>query len=758
MRATMGSKARVPRWLRVLAKPSAFKVGLAVLAFLCILPLFRARELHRLVESIDSRIHDLMFRIRRRRAVPLTGQVVIVDVNEDSLRELGQWPWPRTVMADVVRAIGKQGPRVIGFDIVFAEPDRTSPKNAVARLAALSGQTIELPEEAADNDVHLAEALGETNSILGYYFQLATTAAEARVEPTPEADLPCPEFSIAVAEIEELLRQSAIPVAERAVLNLPVVADSALSEGFFNTVPDGDGVTRRGSLFIRFGRVVYPSLALEMVREGLGESPLLQGLPGVGITTVALGERLLPVTRQGQLVINFRGPPGTFPYVSAADVAGGRVPEGTFRGKYVLIGTSATGLLDLRATPVANAFPGVEVNATILDNILAGDPLVYDKTLDLSVGLALLVVFGVLLAAILAFLGPRAGALFGILVLLAIVYGNYRLFFLNRRLVGLTYPYAGLTSIFLAVSVANYFFEGKRKKFIQGAFSYYVSENVVETLLRNPEMLRLEGEEKELSVLFSDIRGFTSISETMTPRQLSAFLNEYLSAMTDVIMAGGGTVDKFIGDAIMAFWGAPLDAPGHAALGVRAALGMRRRLDALRPEWEARGLPPIEIGIGINSGLMRVGNMGSMSRFDYTVMGDNVNLASRLEGLTKVYRNGTLVSEATRAAAGAAFFCRPIDLVRVKGRTEPVALFEPLLEGEPAPELRREVDGLQRAMDGYRAREFAEAQALFTSLRDARPDPLYELYLERLEHFREQPPPDDWDGVYTFKTKGKEDE
>jgi adenylate cyclase len=750
-------KAALLRWVRQAVTPSAFKVGLLVTAAACGVLLVHAPRLHELLESLDCRVHDLMFRIRGTQAD--TGQVVIVDIDEPSLDALGQWPWPRDTMGHLVGQIAAQEPQVIGFDIVFAEPDRTSLSLAAERIAALTGAPIALPPDTKDHDEALAAALADAATVLGYYFELLPEE-DAALAPAvaPDARRPCPEFSIAVASVTELVAASKLPSARKAVLNLSCLNDNVLSEGFFNTVPDRDGVTRCGSLFIRYGEVLYPSLALEMVREGTGATPALLGTPRVGVAALALAERRVPITRRGQLCINFRGPPkSTFAYLSAVDVLRGTVPSDALRGKYVLVGTSAIGLLDLRSTPFASAFPGVEINATIIDNLLAGDAMVYDKTLDLGLTVTFTVLFGVMLSAGLAFLGPRVGALCGVLFLLLLGYGNYRLLFVQHYLAGVTYITVSLLAVFLSVSVANYFFEGRRKRFLQSAFSLYVSREVVEAIVKEPGKLSLEGEERDLTILFTDIRGFTSISEQMTARQLSAFLNEYLSEMTDIIMARGGTVDKFIGDAIMAFWGAPLDDADHATHALSACLAMRQRLAALRPAWAARGLPPIETGIGANSGLVSVGNMGSMTRFSYTVMGDAVNLASRLEGLTKIYGAGVLVSDRTRQAASAGFFFRPIDQVRVKGKHEPVALFEPLAEGTPTEEVRAEVARLDTALELYRRRDFERCRDLFKALHEARPQTLYSLYLERVELFIEQPPPADWDGVFTFKTKGHDD-
>jgi adenylate cyclase len=742
--------------MRLALTPSAFKVGLLVTAAACcVLPL-PAPLLHHLIESLDCRLHDLMFLARGRQ--PGSGQVVIVDIDAPSLEELGQWPWPRSTVAELVQRISAQKPRIIGFDIVFAEADRTSLKLAAARIAQLTGAPVALPEGTADNDVILAQALGEADTVLGYYFELESEGAAPAARTQPDR-LPCPEFSLPVGTIDNLVQQSDFATAQRAVLNLSCLNDTALTEGFFNTVPDLDGVTRRGSLFIRYGAVLYPSMALEMAREGCQAAPeLVSNTPGVGVTGMKLGERTLPVTRQGQLCINFRGPARSFTYYSAVDVLRGRCPADALRDKYVLLGTSATGLLDLRSTPFSKACPGVEVNASIIDNLLAGDPLIYDRGLDLGLSVVSAALFGTLLAAGLAFLGPRLGGLCGVLFLVLIGYGNYRLFFLHQRLVGVTYVTGSLLVVFLAVSIANYFFEGRRKRFLQGAFGHYVSEDIVASILEHPEKLTLTGEDKELTILFTDIRGFTSMSETMSARQLSAFLNEYLSAMTDIIMARRGTVDKFIGDAIMAFWGAPLDDREHARHALSACLEMRRRLAELRPEWVGRGLPPVETGIGANSGTVSVGNMGSRTRFSYTVMGDAVNLASRLEGLTKIYGAGILVSAATRQAAGDSFCYRPIDVVRVKGKHEAVALFEPLDEGPLPADRRLELERFETALGLYRRRDFAACHAAFQALQADYPQTLHALYLKRVEIFLRHPPPADWDGVFAFTTKGHDEE
>lgn len=725
---------------------SSFKMGIIIVLMSSVVFFRGGREMQDLLRSLDSRINDSMFRIRG--AIPTSGQVCIVDIDEKSLEKLGQWPWPRSMVGRMVNNIGRDDPLAIGFDVVFAEPDRTSLKRILPRIRELTGKDIELPENVADNDWVLGEAIANTPTIVGYCFLMEDDGLKT------EAHIPCPEFSISFNTLSDDIRIYSKEIAKpyRAVLNIEAVGGEALSEGFFNTLPDIDGTVRRSPLFMLYEGTLYPSLTLEMLREGLKETPELFS-SGYGIGGMRMGDRTIPLGPDAQLALNYRGRPMTFPYYSAADVIAGELPEGTFADKYVLIGTSATGLLDLRATPFSSVCPGVEVNATIIDNVLSADPMHHNQIVDQLLTLAVIIVGGILLTALLAYTGPNSGAVAGIVMITGILLGNYYLFFLNNQMVGTVYSVGTLVVIFLGVTVVNYFLEGRKKRFIQGAFAHYVSDKVVSTLIRNPEKLSLEGEEKVLTIMFSDIRGFTTISESMGAKELSSFLNVYMTAMTDIVMAHNGTVDKFIGDAIMAIWGAPLDDEEHARHGVSAALGMIRELKKLRVGWQQQGLPFVDIGVGLNSGLVSVGNMGSNTRFDYTVLGDNVNLASRLEGLNKPYGSHILISEATLDMVKNHFFCRPIDQVRVKGKLEPVAIYEPLIELPASAEMIAETARLEEGLDAYRTRRFEDGLRIFTELKEASPQMLYDVYLERIEHFLVEPPPEDWDGVYTFKTK-----
>jgi adenylate cyclase len=742
--------------MRIL-KLSPFRLGCLVVIAAALLYQSFGHQKPELLASLDHRITDAMF--RWRGPVATTGSVVIVDLDEKSLNRVGQWPWSRDVVASLVDKIQAAGARVVGFDIVFAEEDRTSPKRFLDDLGRLLGHEL-LPDELAnlrrdpalDYDSALGRAVAAMPTVLGYAFQIGDDGLKTSAAvPFPSSNIRVEPSSIGYADL-------ALFPAYRAVVNVPAVAQ-AETEGFFNVFPDSAGTIRKVPLFMTMDGIPYPTLALEVLRLGLGQRDyIIRVSPQVitaqnGLRGVTLGDRFIPTDDRGQMTVNFRGPNRTFPYISAADILEENTPGTALAGKYVLIGTSAAGLMDLVATPYSNVFPGVEVHATLIDNMLAGDPFTHDTFTEIGITYTLIVVGGVLLSGLLAFTSPLAGAVGGSLVLTAAIWGNYHFFFLNNQLLGVVYPLATVLTIFLVVTLGNYFFVGREKKFVQNAFGRYVSPQVVNQLVRNPDKLTLKGEQKELTVLFSDIRGFTTISERLDSQQLGRFMNEYLTAMSDIIMKENGMVDKFIGDAIMAIWGAPLDDEQHAVHAVRASLRMIDKLKEMQPGWEERGLPHIDIGVGINTGIMSVGNFGSEGRFDYTVIGDNVNIASRLEGSNRLYGTRIIISEATRAALPPEFFCRYIDTVRVKGRSKPVAIHEPLLEGSPDSSLQEEVLRFEQTIALYQAGNFKEAQFVIKELHRETPRKLYSLYLQRLEMFRRMPPPPDWDGCFSMDSK-----
>ena len=742
--------------LRKLLTPSPFKTGcLIVLASTLLYNSFGTQK-PEIITSLDNRIVDAMFLWRGTQAT--TQSVVIIDINEKSLKTLGQWPWPRSTVANLVSNLQAGGAKVVGFDIVFAEPDRTSPKRFAEELEkilpdAVSEKTLHQlrNDPSIDHDQILGNAVANGHNVLGYVFQTTHDGLKTGTEQ------PFPASVIRVSPDTVSYDQLTLIEAYRAIINVADVSQ-AETEGFFNVFPDASGTVRRVPLLMSMDGIPYPSLALEMLRIGMKTDSILLHTSNQiqnnkrGLLGVSIGKKYISTDDQCQTTVNFRGPSRTFPYISAIDIINGS-KLGQVRDKYVLIGTSAAGLLDLRATPFSNVFPGVEVHANVIDNALANDQFTYDVLTEIGVTYLLIIIGGLFLSALLAYSSPLAGGLGGFLLIEATIIGNYQFFFLNHQIIGVIYPLLTIATIFPVVTLFNYFFEGREKRFISHAFGHYVSPQVVHKLMAHPEDLALSGEDKVLTVLFSDIRGFTTISESMNSSQLALFMNRYLSAMSSVIMSHGGTVDKFIGDAIMAIWGAPLEDKDHAANAVRTALGMIETLHQKLPEWEAAGLPVIDIGIGINTGQMSVGNFGSDERFDYTVLGDAVNLGARLEGSNKEYGTNIIISEYTRKEIGDRFFCRFLDRVKVKGKIEPVNIYEPLKEGRPDEELRHEVATFEQAIQEYHNCNFANAATIFEKLKESHPNKLYSLYLARTREYQKNPPPPDWDGSFTFTTK-----
>ncbi len=746
--------------IRDLLIPSPFKIGCLVVLLAVLLFFSFGGRKPVLLQRLDNQIIDLMF--HWRGITPTTNSVVIVDFDEKSLGKIGQWPWPRQIIAQLISKIAAAHPKVIGLDMVFPESDRTSPKNSILELAPLLNLKFTKDDLAKfqaddrlDHDLILGDAVADSPTVLGYVFQNKDDGLLKSADKpfsSINLSLACDRGRTADPAGVKFADLALIP-AYRAILNVAEI-EAAQTEGFFNVFPDPAGTVRRVPLFMKMAGLPYPSLALEMLRVGAGISKVTihatHGRAGeADILGISLAGRFIPTDNQGQIAVNFRGPAKTFPYYSAVDVLSGKINE-ELEGKYVLLGTSAAGLLDLRATPFSSVFPGVEVHANLIDNLLRDDPLSSDIYTEIGLNYAIIIIGGLLLSALLAYSSPLIGGFGGLLlIVLYLFYGTFHYFFLNNQLIGITYPLASLFTVFMAVTLFNYFFKEREKSFLQGAFGHYVSPQVVKEIINAPEKLSLVGEDRQLTIFFSDIRGFTTISEGMSSKELGMFMNEYLTIMSDLIMAHNGTVDKYIGDAIMAIWGAPLPDKMHAVDAVRTALVMMEKLAELRPQWLERGLPYIDIGIGINTGVVSVGNFGSEQRFDYTVIGDNVNLASRLEGQNKVYGTNIIISEFTREAIGEQFFCRFVDVVRVKGKEQPVALFQPLLEGKPDPELANETKEYEGAVKLYRAGKFEDALQILTALQMRRSDKLYLLYIDRIKRFLAEPPGENWDGVYT---------
>ena len=724
----------------------------------------------RFVAGLDLAISDT----RLRAFMPGTSdaRVVIVDIDERSLAAIGRWPWSRDRMAALVDTLfDQQHAAVVGFDVLFAEPDASSGLPVLERLAAgtapgaaaVAAAIAPLRAEL-DFDARFARALAQRNVVLGYYL------ANARGGQRSGA-LPAPVFDAGALQG----RPIAFTRWDGYAANLPRFAAAAPAAGFFNNVPDPDGMVRSVPLIAELDGRHYEPLALAMYRVYTGGPAVLPGFPEGrslprdydalhGVVLEQRGVRQeIPVDALARVRVPFRGPGGpgggSFEYVSAADLLQGRVAPDHLKGKLVLVGSTAPGVYDQRATPVAEVYPGVEVHASLLGGLLDARLPVQPDWASAVEGLQLLLV-----TALLGFALPRLHALRGAqlagglgLVLVAANLWAYRSHGLLLPLAG---PLLLTAAIYFGATIWGYIVEGRSRRSLARLFGTYVPPELVEEMARDPARYDMRAENRELTVMFCDMRNFTRVSELLSPEDVRGLVNSFFSTMTAAIREHRGTLDKYIGDAIMAFWGAPVADPAHAANATRAAVEMSLRLAALNTELRARALPEIGLGIGLNTGIVCVGDMGSRMRRSYTVMGDAVNLASRIEGLTRHYGVDLLVGEATRRAAGdaAGWAWVEVDRVRVKGKNRPVTLFTPLPRNAANPSsLDAEIGNWQLALAAYRLQDWDEAQALLESLRTTFVDsPLTALYRqlgERCEHYRVTPVPADWDGAHTFESK-----
>jgi adenylate cyclase len=706
-----------------------------------------------LLSLLDKHSYDV--RVRAFMPDTLDERIVIVDIDEKSLGELGRWPWNRKVMSDLVRKLTDDyRVAVIGFDIVFAERDDSSGLPVLESLAngelrdnAAFRRALEMQRQYLDYDQIFAETLHDRPTVLGFHFS-------ERPGSSPGSALPAPQ------QFAEPLPPGQFPVWPGYGGNLAAFQEAAASGGHFNPKIDEDGIIRRVPLLAVNEGKYYPALSLAMLQYLVGQGQLLPYIPAPGEPVEAIevqglrGMTRLPIDEEGCALIPYRGHEGSFPYISAADVLAGRADLEQLFGRIVLIGTSAPGLKDLRATPVGGSYPGVETHANLLAGALDGS--IKEKPYYmLAAEVVALVLAGGVLALWLPFLSPLRGTLLTLGVFALLAATNLALWQAH-----VVMPIASVTLAILLIYVFNaawgFFWESNAKRQFTALFGQYVPPELVDEMAKNPEEYSMEGRNAEMSVLFSDVRNFTTISEGLPPRELSALMNEYLGAMTIIVQNHRGTLDKYIGDAIMAFWGAPVANPRHAREAVITAIEMQARLDSLGKAFAAKGWPALKIGIGINSGTMTVGDMGSPVRKSYTVMGDAVNLGARLEGITKEYGVGIAVGEKTRDACPDIVF-RELDKVRVKGKASAVSIYEPLGTTESVtPEQLEALASWSRALTLYREKSWDAAETVLRELQQQAPDTaLYRIYLERIAHLRQLPPDSgEWDdGVTTFRTK-----
>lgn len=707
--------------------------------------LLHAAQLLR-IPFIDT-LENLAYDARLNLTLPGTvdERIVIVDVDEKSLANEGRFPWPRDKLAKlVIQLFDRYGIAIIGFDMVFAESDDSAVLRRLDDI--LSNQpdspiAREIRTAFPERDASFAQSIYQRPVVLGYYFSYDID------DPQDTGVLPEP---LLPAEIAEALDISALS-ARGYGANIDILQQAAERGGYFdNPLSDSDGIFRRSPMVQSYKGAIYDSLSLAVTQAYLGESLVF----GKNQEWLYLGDRGFPVDEDLAALIPYRGPEKSFPYVSATDVLNDRVDDPQIlRDKIVLLGTSAPGLFDLRNTPVQKIYPGVEIHANLISGML--DQRFLSKPAYTSA--AELVVLATI-AVVMAFLMPVFGAITSILMTIAIMAILIGMNFYLWTFQAAVFPLAGSLALVLLLYLFNasygFLVESSNKRALTKRFGQYVPPELVEEMARNPKKYSLQGERREMTVLFSDVRGFTKLSENMEPDELSRLMNELLTTITRVIHQHLGTIDKYMGDAVMAFWGAPLDDPDHAQHAVAAALEIQRDMVDLRKRYAEKGWPQIRVGIGLNTGITNVGDMGSEFRMAYTAIGDTVNVGSRLEGLTKLYGVGIAVSETT-AENAPGFTYRELDRVRVKGRDTPLTIYEPHPAREILdPAVDSELTEYREALDMYRKRHWDSAESKFRKLsKTNRGHPLYERYLVQIAHFRDHPPAADWDGVFTHETK-----
>jgi adenylate cyclase len=703
------------------------------------------------IEELRVRTFDTFQRIDPR--VKTARPVTIVDIDEKSLAKFGQWPWPRTRIADMIVNLTQLGAVVIAFDVVFAEPDRLNPDAAAETMRYLDEATRSKLRALPSNDQIFADAARRSRVVLG-------ETGLAQVMTELDSTLPVTGFAMLGEDPEPFMFD--FPGLLR---NVHVLEVAAAGRGLITINPERDGIIRRVPMMLRAQGTTMPSLSFEILRVLSSSPTILIKSDRAGIKSVGVRGLELPTNRNGQLWVHYAHNDPSI-YVSAADVLDGSVAPDKIARKLVLIGTSAVGLSDIKTTPVSAAMPGVEIHAQVLEaaltkSLLAQPP--YGPLLEFGAALIL----GILVIAFAPKFGPVTLVVVGALFATLLVGTSWYYYTQHRLLIDFTYPLMSTTAIYLTLIFSSFVREQAQRRQIRSAFGQYLSPALVEQLAQSPEKLQLGGEEREMTIMFSDVRGFTTISESYKsdPQGLTALMNRFLTPLTNAILARKGTIDKYMGDAIMAFWNAPLDDREHQVNACEAALDMLEQIDflnkerAIEAENGGHRYIPINVGVGLNTGTCVVGNMGSNLRFDYSVLGDSVNLASRLEGQSKEYGFPIIVGSRTALAVKDKFAILELDFIMVKGKKEPEVIYAIAGREDTAHSGRfQRLRNLTIEMLAcYRNRDWEGALAAIE--RGRRTDDagalelLYNLYETRILGYRENPPPEDWNGAFALLTK-----
>lgn len=710
-----------------------FSLALFTATFLSIFYMFFPKSL----DSIDNRLRDYFFTLRGE--IPNSENVVIVDIDEKSLQELGQWPWSRNILAQILENLHEMNVGIIGLDIVFPEEDKSSPHRVLKKL----GMNY---KEVPNFDLELAHAVSNTPTILGYQFEFKQNNKYLNDE--------APHIPAIFIERNKKMGEEYLLKATGTILNIYSVQNSAYSSGFFNNVPDISGVIRSVPLIISYNDIIYPSLALEILRIMTQTDKVFINYDEEGVVDISLNSINIPTDRHGRLLINFRGKEKNFKYISAVDIFNKSIDIKEIENKIVLLGTSAAGLLDLRATPFESIFPGVEVHANVIDNIMTGD-YISQKSWFYQIDIAIIFALSILITILITYSPFWLNPIITISSFFLTALFLYKMLFSYGIVLNILFPLGTVVFSAIVVTLFDYFYKIKQEEAIKRKFASKVSKDVMDNLLKNLDSKEFQVMEKEVTVFFSDIRGFTNISEEMqSAKKLVDYLNEYFEPMSNIITKYEGTIDKYIGDSIMAYWNAPANVENHADKALQASLFQIKELEKLNKKLAKNQKPEIKIGIGINTGTAIVGEMGSMGRNDYTVIGDSINLGARVESLCKFYGSKINITNFTKAQLQQDYTFRFLDLVTVKGKKEPVEIWQVHHE-EKKDELLKELEEYHKAIKLYQNSNFEEALKIFEKINSSSlktNKKIYDIYIQRCEEYIKTPPKN-FNGVFVHKTK-----
>ena len=721
-----------------------------------------------ILHLIELKLYDMRF--QQRRPQPPSGVVAMAMIDEKSLDQEGRWPWPRSKMAELLEKLSQDGAKVVAFDIGFLEPEENPNLNLPRGVQPVPlpvtkpehrrpGESLErLQKDLSDR--LLADALERSRpaTILGYFFHMH---AEDLNYDIGKAEI---DRQLAVIDkskypliMQEAPDQSPQPfiTAHSPESPIKLLSDAADAAGYFTVTSDRDGVVRRAPLMIKCGENLFPHLTVLSVWHFLDRPQLIVTVPRYGVAGIQMGGGFIPTDENGQIRINYMGPPKTFPHYSITDILNKRLPAGTFTDRIVLVGATAIGTHDMRATPINPVFPGVEIHASIIDNILTGRFITKPHWARIFDLLAILTI-GMLPGLYLSRVKAVPGFFISLIIVTLHVLVTRWLFVYYNLWLNMVYPLMALAISYTFVTVFRYTTVERERRRIKGTFRQYVAPLVIEEMLKDPDQLKLGGEEKVLTVLFSDLERFTSYSERYGPTEMIKILSEYFTRMSAEIFKQRGTLKEYVGDEIMAFFGAPIHHPDHAKRACEAALAMRDTRERLSEEWADTGRPVLHARTGINTGPMLLGNLGSEYRFAYGVLGDQVNLGSRLEGLNKQYKTNIIIGENTYAMVKDDFILRDMDLVRVVGKEQCVRVYELVgrLSDKLSPEHEGALEAYAAGYDEYCLQHWPRAKAHFKKALSLRPgDGPSKTMLERCRFYEGAPPPEDWECVFEPKTK-----